>query len=172
LIRAQGEIQLTSGQTSFGLTFATYQTIHGGTLRLMTHPLLNTNPEWSRMALIVDPSSMGIHYLRGRQTRHQTFNNMVNRDMGSVDGGIDAEGGDYLSELTMSVASPEANAVIYGLRQAACEPCISAPVVYEACFDISNPCDEGTVEPGAAITLQISHGAPNGSVIIGTPTGE
>lgn len=171
LITNQGTYQFTENQTTFGLSFTTYKTPSGGVLRLMTHPLFNTNPEWSRMALIVDPSSMGIRYLKGRKSRHQTFNQQVNRDMGSVDLGIDAEGGDFLSELTMECIAPEANAVIYGLTQAACEPCVPAPTVYEACFEISHPCESGPVEPGATIQLQIKFGQPNSSVNVATPTG-
>lgn len=171
LITNQGEYQFAENQTSFGLSFTTYKTPSGGTLRLLTHPLLNTNPEWSRMALIVDPSSMAIRYLRGRRGLHQTFNQNVNASGAQVDLGIDAEGGSYLSELTLEVMSPEANAVIYGLCQAACEPCVVAPTVYEACFEISHPCDKGAVEPGAVIMLQVKFGKPNGSVNITTPTG-
>jgi hypothetical protein len=171
IITNQGQYQFTENQTSFGLSFTTYKTPSGGILRLLTHPLFNTNPTWSRMALIVDPSSMAIRYLKGRKTLHKTFNQNVNSSGGSVDLGIDAEGGDFLSELTMECIAPEANAVIYGLTQAACEPCVPAPTVYEACFEISHPCDEGPVEPGATIMLQVRFGKPLGEVDIMTPTG-
>lgn len=171
IITNQGQYQFSENQTSFGLSFTTYKTPSGGVLRLMTHPLFNTNPEWSRMALVVDPSSLAIRYLRGRKSLHKTFNQNVNRDGSSVDLGIDAEGGDFLSELTMECIAPEANAVIYGLTQAACEPCVPAPTVYEACFEISHPCDQGPVAPGAQIILQVQYGKPNGNVDIVTPTG-
>lgn len=171
IITNQGQYQFTENQTTFGLTFTTYKTPSGGILRLMTHPLLNTNPEWARMALILDPSSMAVRYLKGRKSLHKTFNSNVNSSGGSVDMGIDAEGGDFLSELTLECIAPDANAVIYGLTQAACEPCVPAPVVYEACFEISHPCVNGPVEPGATIMLQIKYGPPNGSIDIATPTG-
>lgn len=171
IITNQGTYQFTENQTSFGLSFTTYKTPSGGVLRLMTHPLLNTNPEWARMCIIVDPSSMGIRYLRGRRSRHQTFNQNVNSSMGSVDMGIDAEGGDFLSELTMECIAPAANAIIYGLNQAVCDPCIVAPTVYEACFEISDPCENGPVEPGATMQLSIKFGKPNGTVTVTTPTG-
>jgi hypothetical protein len=171
IITNQGQYQFTENQTSFGLSFTTYKTPSGGILRLMTHPLLNTNPSWSRMALIVDPSSLALRYLKGRKSLHKTFNSNVNSSGGSVDLGIDAEGGDFLSELTLECIAPEANAVIYGLTQAACEPCVPAPTVYEACFEISHPCDQGPVEPGATIMLQIKYGKPLGNVDISTPTG-
>jgi hypothetical protein len=171
IITNQGQYQFTENQTSFGLSFTTYKTPSGGVLRLMTHPLLNTNPEWARMALIVDPSSLAIRYLKGRKSRHQTFNANVNSSVSSVDLGIDAEGGDFLSELTMECIAPDANAVIYGLTQAACEPCVAAPTVYEACFEISHPCSDGPVAPGATIQLQVKYGKPNGTVDVATPTG-
>lgn len=171
IITNQGQYQFTENQTTFGLTFTTYKTPSGGILRLMTHPLLNTNPEWARMALILDPSSMAVRYLKGRKSLHKTFNSNVNSSGGSVDMGIDAEGGDFLSELTLECIAPDANAVIYGLTQAACEPCVPAPTVYEACFEISHPCVNGPVEPGATIMLQIKYGPPNGSIDIATPTG-
>jgi hypothetical protein len=171
IITNQGQYQFTENQTSFGLTFTTYKTPSGGILRLMTHPLLNTNPSWSRMALIIDPSSLALRYLKGRKSLHKTFNADVNKSGSSVDLGIDAEGGDFLSELTLECIAPEANAVIYGLTQAACEPCVPAPTVYEACFEISHPCSNGPVEPGSVIMLQVKHGKPNGTVSVSTPTG-
>ena len=171
IITNQGTYQFVEGQTSFGLSFTTYKTPSGGILRLMTHPLLNTNPEWARMCIIVDPSSMSIKYLKGRRSQHKTFNQNVNGASSSVDLGIDAEGGDFLSELTMECMAPAANAIIYGLTQAACEPCVVAPTVYEACFEISAPCEDGAVEPGATIQLTVKYGKPNGSVFVSTPTG-
>ncbi|MNZ67053.1 hypothetical protein D3C78_852880 [compost metagenome] len=108
--RLAGEYQIVDGQTSFGLQFSSFK-IPRGTFRMIEHPLFNTNPYWSAMAVAVDLSTFNVAYLGNRQTQNKEFN------MGGqvTDQGIDAVGGTLTTEMTCVVKNPPANAVIYGL---------------------------------------------------------
>lgn len=108
--RLTGEYQIVDGQTSFGLQFSTFK-IPRGTFRMIEHPLFNTNPYWSKMAVAVDLSTFNVAYLGNRKTQNKEFNMS-----GQVtDQGIDAVGGSLLTEMTCVVKNPPANAVIYDL---------------------------------------------------------
>ena len=54
--RLNGTYQLVDGQTNWGLQFSTLTTARGK-FRIIEHPLFNTNPVWSRMAVAVDLST-------------------------------------------------------------------------------------------------------------------
>lgn len=112
--RLNGEYQLVDGQTSFGLQFSTFK-ITRGTFRMIEHPLFNTNPYWSAMAVAVDLSTFNVAYLGNRKTSNKEFN-MSGQ---AVDQGIDAVGGTLTTEMTCEIHNPPANAVIYGLTAAA-----------------------------------------------------
>lgn len=112
--RETGEYQIIDGQTSFGLQFTTFK-IPRGTFRMIEHPLFNTNPHWSRMAIAVDLSTFNLAYLGNRKTQNKEFGN----DGTPVDNGIDAVGGTLTTELTVEVRNPPANSVITGLTAAA-----------------------------------------------------
>lgn len=112
--RLNGEYQLQHGQTEWGLRFTTFMTTRG-TFRLVEHPLFNTNPDWAKMAVVVDTATFNVAYLNGRTTQNKEFNTSGQ----VVDNGIDAVGGSLLSELTCEVHNPPANAIITGLTAAA-----------------------------------------------------
>jgi len=108
--RLNGEYSIVDGQTSFGLQFSSFK-IPRGTFRMIEHPLFNTNPYWSAMAVAVDLSTFNVAYLGNRQTQNKEFNTG-----GQVtDQGIDAVGGTLTTEMTCVVKNPPANAVIHGL---------------------------------------------------------
>lgn len=109
---------LENGETSFGLQFATFKTARG-TFRMIEHPLFNSNPVWSKMAVGLDLSSIRVAYLAGRKTQNKEFNK---DGQTAQDFGIDAVGGTLTSELTMLVKNPPANAVITNLTAAATDP--------------------------------------------------
>lgn len=113
--RLNGTYFLTDGQTSYGLQFSSFKTSRG-TFRLIEHPLFNSNPAWANMAVIVDLSSFGVAYLGGRKTENREFNQAGQT---AQDFGIDAVGGTLTTEMTCLVKNPPANAIIYGLTQAA-----------------------------------------------------
>lgn len=112
--RLNGTYYITDGQTSYGLQFSTFKTARG-TFRMIEHPLFNSNPDWSKMAVAVDLSSFRLAYLGDRKTQNKEFN----QEGGSTDNGIDAVGGTLTTELTTVVKNPPANSVIYNLTAAA-----------------------------------------------------
>ena len=113
--RLNGTYFLTDGQTSYGLQFTTFKTTRG-TFRVIEHPLFNTNPSWSKMAVAVDLTTCKNAYLGDRKTQYKEFNG----EPGAADdNGIDALGGTLTTELTTIVKNPPANAVIYNLTAGA-----------------------------------------------------
>lgn len=114
IARLNGEYKLVDGQTNFGLRFKTFQFARGS-LEIIEHPLFNTNKYWSKMALVVDPSSFNIAYLGGRKTQLKLFNE--NGSTVAQDNGIDATGGTLTTECTSLIKNPPANAVIFNLTK-------------------------------------------------------
>lgn len=113
--RLNGTYQLVDGQTNFGLSFSTLTTPRGK-FRLIEHPLFNSNPIWSRIALIVDLPTFRIAYLGGRKTKAEEFNTA---GLQAQDNGIDAVGGSLLTECTATFKNIPANAIIFNLTKAA-----------------------------------------------------
>ena len=122
--RLSGLYNLMDGQTSFGLQFQTFKTSRG-TFRMIEHPLFNSNPYWRKAALVVDLPSIKLAYLGNRKTRNAEFN-IANQP--AVDNGVDAVGGSLLTEMTMEVHNPPANAWITNLTVAAQEPVLTKAV--------------------------------------------
>lgn len=114
--RLSGQYQLVDGQTGFGLQFSTFKTARG-TFTMMEHPILNSNPVWSKMALVVDLATFNYAYLGDRKTKSQDFG----MDGKAVENGLDAVGGTLTTELTLLIKNPPANAVITNLTAAAKE---------------------------------------------------
>ena len=131
------------------------------------------NPDWSRMMLSIDLTSLRTRYLKGRDTRPRTFNAGVNGGgfKDTSDEGRDAEGGDFLTEMTLEVGLPEANTVIFNVCSAACEPCPTLPTTYSAALSISHPCDAGAVAGGTTVTITVTGNKPSQPYKIATPTG-
>lgn len=111
--RLSGQYQIVDGQTSFGLQFKQFKTTRG-LFNLVEHPIFNTNPDWKKMAVVLDLSSIDFAYLDGRDTFHTDINTKSNSPSGK-----DAMGGVLTSELTVQLTNPEACAIIYNLRAAA-----------------------------------------------------
>lgn len=111
--RYSGQYQIVDGQTSFGMQFQTFKTSRG-TFRMIEHPLLNSNPTWSQMAIALDLSAIRLMYLEGRQTENVEYG----MDGRPTDNGIDAIGGTLTTELTMEITNPSAHAVLFGITGA------------------------------------------------------
>lgn len=112
--RLSGQYQIVDGQTSFGLQFQSFK-ISRGTFRMVEHPLLNTNANWSKMAIAVDFTSMALAYLGNRKTKADDFG----IDGKNAQSGQDAVGGGLLTEMTLEAMNPYANGVVYNLTAAA-----------------------------------------------------
>ena len=169
--RLSGNIQLMPGQTKFGHSFDSFKTSRGE-FTMLEHPLFNTLPFAKGMVLAVDLSSMCLAYMQGRNTDYKDFNPNANSSSGvAQDNGIDAQGGAFLTEVTMCVEAPNANGVIFGIKEVGCQPCIPAPTTYRGCISVDKPCQAGAVDPNTQVTVSISGAAPNTQVPVATPTG-
>ena len=113
--KKSGTYYLQDGQTSWGLQFSTMK-LARGTFRIIEHPLFNSNPNWSRMAVAVDMSTFALAYLKGRDTLNKEFNITGSQ---TTDNGVDAVGGSLLTECTTEIRNPPANSIITGLTAAA-----------------------------------------------------
>ena len=113
--RLNGTYQLQDEQTNFGLNFSTL-TLARGKVRIIEHPLFNSNSVWSQMAVAVDLATFRLAYLGDRKTQNKEFNT---NNGTSQDNGIDAVGGTLTTECTTVIKNPPANAVIYDLDAAA-----------------------------------------------------
>lgn len=84
------------------------------------HPIFSRLNLPAGMGFIVDPTSMKLHYLR--RTFVTYFNATANGTVETFtsDNGIDARGGDFLTELGLSCENPSANGVIFGFTSGAC----------------------------------------------------
>lgn len=112
--RLNGTYFISEGQTSYGLQFNSFR-IARGQLRMIEHPLFNTNPDWAKMAVAVDLPTFRLAYLKGRKTQNQEYNTSGT----PVDNGIDAVGGTLTTEVTCVIKNPPANSVVYNLTAAA-----------------------------------------------------
>ena len=110
--RLSGVFQLQPDTTSFGLQFEMFKTSRG-LFKIVEHPMLNSNSDWSKMAIAIDIPSMAVPKLR--ETENVEYG--VRGDY--VQDGRDAVGGTLTTELTTEFTNPSANAVIYGLTAAA-----------------------------------------------------
>lgn len=113
--RINGNYQLQDGETNFGLQFSTL-TLSRGKLRIVEHPLFNSNSSWSKMAVAVDLATFRLAYLGDRKTQNKEFNMSGNQ---AQDNGIDAVGGTLTTECTTVIKNPPANSVVYDLTAAA-----------------------------------------------------
>lgn len=104
--RASGYFQLQEDNTSFGTKFHTFKTSRG-TFDVIEHPLFADNPTTRRMALIADPLSLELLWLR------KTFHKDIAFD------GTDATEGVYTSELSLELNNPMGWGLIYNLTAGA-----------------------------------------------------
>ena len=85
-----GVMNLTPGETEFGLEIVKWRTPFGN-ISLMTHPLFNENPTWTKLLTVLHPGAMRTRWLR-----------RTNEDSYDADGrraGVDADYGVFTSEL-------------------------------------------------------------------------
>jgi hypothetical protein len=111
--RLYGDIQIVQTETQFGMKFNSFQT-YKGTLHMKEHPLLN-GLGMTGMALIIDPMSIKLAYMDGRDTKTEEYgsNGKV------LEHGIDGVGGSLTTELAVELVNPFANVLIEGLTAAA-----------------------------------------------------
>lgn len=111
--RLSGEYNIMQTESTYGLKFYEIQ-LPRGKVRIMEHPIFNTNPDWQKLAVIGELSSFDYAYLEGRDTE-VTF---INEDNKATDG-ADSKGGVLTTELTIELQNPFAWMFIYGLTDGA-----------------------------------------------------
>ncbi|MGL5074758.1 MAG: SU10 major capsid protein [Waterburya sp.] len=107
--RLNAQYQVMTETTAYGLQFGSFRTTRGK-FNMVEHPLLNSNPDWSRYCIVVDLPTFNVAYLGNRKTMKQDILDSE---------GIDAKGGVLTTELTCVVKNPPANAWIQNLTAAA-----------------------------------------------------
>ena len=109
----------TDSSDSFGQRFRQFVTPRM-TFNVYEHPLFSIRRMPKGMAIVVDPSTMELHYLRDTRVSYFNATESGAYDSMSVDGGVDARGGDFLSELGFVCTNPAANGIVYGFTGAKC----------------------------------------------------
>lgn len=104
--RANGQMQFNESTTSFGMTFTKFKTSRG-TFEMIEHPLLNSNNNLKKMAIVADLNT--IDFLQLRPTNHKDI---------AYDG-TDAISGVYTTELTVEMTNPLGWGIIYNLTAGA-----------------------------------------------------
>lgn len=120
---------VTDSRDSFGVRFKNFYT-QRMSFQIYEHPLFNVHGDSQGMALVVDPSTLGVMYLGQRDTQHAYFNADSQGRLSEVsnDNGIDAVGGTFTTELLFYCTNPAANGLIFGLNNARCtEVCNNIP---------------------------------------------
>jgi hypothetical protein len=111
--RLSGEYQIMQRESSYGLRFQEI-ILPRGTIRLVEHPIFNTNPDWQKMMIPMELSQFDFAYMEGRDTSVE----FINKNKDSTDG-TDADGGVITTELTIEMRNPFSSGIIYNLRGAA-----------------------------------------------------
>lgn len=102
--------------TSFGLSFTQFVTTRGK-YTLLEHPMFNAHADLQKMGLVINLPGMKLAYMNGRHTSHAYFN--AKGDECATDNGIDAIGGTYTTELTLTHKNPASCAIHTNLTAAA-----------------------------------------------------
>ena len=114
-------IRYTSdGTDSFGNRFRNFITPRME-FTVYEHPLFSILDSMPRgMGIVIDPTTWSLNYLR--RTRHTYFNADAGGQISAstVDNGVDAIGGDFLTEMGLESTNPAANGIIYNLTMAGC----------------------------------------------------
>lgn len=110
IARLNGQVQLMQGQTSFGLTFSTFN-FYKGSITMIEHPLLNGLIGTAGMAIGLDMPAMRLAYMDGRDTRPEEYGGTGKNNAN----GVDADGGSLTTEFATEFLNPAGNFVITGL---------------------------------------------------------
>lgn len=110
LIHANTSMNLTPGQTEFGMNVHTWITPYG-TVKLMTHPLMVESPFWTGDLNIYHPGAIRTRYLR-RTT-------IDNDDASGTRAGRDANSGVYTTEMCVEYMAEATGGRLTGIQDAA-----------------------------------------------------
>jgi hypothetical protein len=108
--RLDGVIELTVGQTDFGMEITKWRTPYGN-ITVLTHPLYNENPVWTKDLLVIHPGAMRTRWLR---RTHED-----NNDRDGTRAGTDADFGVITSELSVEYMAEATGGLFTGIDTAA-----------------------------------------------------
>ena len=112
--RLSGTVQIQNAQTSFGLRFTSFK-FYLGTINLVTHPLFNGLNSAAGRMLVMDMPALKLAYMEGRDTKPTEYGTSGK----PTDNGVDAVGGDLLTEVAVELINPFSCGYIDGLTAAA-----------------------------------------------------
>ena len=110
IAQLDGVINLSPGQTEFGMKVTKWMTPYGD-ISLLTHPLMNENPIWTKELYVLHPGAMRVKYLR--RTSHDA------NDKDGSRAGADADFGVYTTECTIEYGAELTGGIYTGIDTAA-----------------------------------------------------
>lgn len=110
IAKINSTIDIKIGETEFGLKINKWLTPYGD-VTLMTHPLFNESPLWTKDLLILHPGAMRSRYLR------RTFND--DNDKSGTRAGVDADFGVLTTEMCMEYRAQQTGGYFTGIDTAA-----------------------------------------------------
>ena len=108
--KLESQINIVPGATEFGLKVNKWLTPFGD-ISLMTHPLMNENPLWTKELYVLHPGAIKIKYLR--RTTHDA------NDKGGSRDGVDADNGVYTTECSLEYGAELTGGIYTGIDTAA-----------------------------------------------------
>jgi len=110
IARLDGITNLVPGETSFGLKVTKWETPFGD-ISLMTHPLMNESPLWTKDMLVIHPGAVRMRWLR------RTFEDSYDRD--GTRAGVDADFGVMTSDCCIEYMAEATGGYYSGIDTAA-----------------------------------------------------
>jgi len=110
IARLDGIIELSPGQTDFGMEITKWRTPYGN-ISLLTHPLYNENATWTQDLVVLHPGAFRMRWLR---STHEDLN-----DKDGSRAGADADFGVVTSELSCEYMAEATGGVYTGISTAA-----------------------------------------------------
>lgn len=104
------QINLVPGQTDFGMKITKWMTPYGD-VSLLTHPLFNESPLWTKDLMVLHPGVMRIRYLR---RTHEDTN-----DKDGTRAGVDADFGVLTTEMCLEYRAEITGGLFTGIDTAA-----------------------------------------------------
>lgn len=108
--KLSSQINIVPGETEFGLKVNKWMTPFGD-ISLMTHPLMNENPVWTKEMYVIHPGAVRVRYLR--RTNHDADDRNGTRQ------GVDADSGVYTTECSVEYGAELTGGIYTGIDTAA-----------------------------------------------------
>lgn len=106
IARAHGVINITPGQTEFGLNVNKWITPYGN-ISLMTHPLMVESADWTKDLHVLHPGAIETRYLR--RTTHDRY------DRDGTRAGVDGDYGIFTTECSIVYQAEETGGSLTGI---------------------------------------------------------